>query len=261
MIRAPENAPPKKRRRERRSDCGKTSSLSAGKDDVMHIQPGVVEGARMVLGYVTAAGSLALTVGMARNTILQDGGVRALVLRSIVTSALVLVFFQVFPHYVVGISEVHFIFGATLYLLFGAGPAAIGLAVGLLSQGLLFEPGDLPQYALNVTTLIAPLYLVAALAKRLVAPHTPYVELRFWQALLLSVAYQGGVILMVAFWAFYGQGFGAENIHRIALFAGNYLVVIIVEPILSMALLWAAKRLEPSSTRSILYNRLHHPVQ
>ena len=40
------------------------------------------------------------------------------------------------PHYPVRVLEVHFILGSTLVQMFGAVPAAIGLSVGLLAQGL-----------------------------------------------------------------------------------------------------------------------------
>ncbi len=40
----------------------------------------------------------------------------------------------------VGVSEVHLILGTTLFLMLGAAPAAIGLAAGLLVQGLFFAP-------------------------------------------------------------------------------------------------------------------------
>jgi ABC-type Co2+ transport system permease subunit len=40
----------------------------------------------------------------------------------------------------VGVSEVHLILGTTLLLIFGAAPAAIGLAAGLLVQSLFFAP-------------------------------------------------------------------------------------------------------------------------
>ncbi|BAV65915.1 energy-coupling factor ABC transporter permease [Sphingobium cloacae] len=227
----------------------------------MHIQPGVVEGAKIALSYATAAGSAALAVGMARDTIRLDGGSRALVLRSIATTLLVLFFFQILPHYASGISEVHFIFGATLYLIFGGGPAAIGLALGLLVQGLLFQPQDLPQYFMNVTTLVVPLYIVTRLVRKLVPAHAPYVGLRLWQALALAAAYQGGIILLVAFWGLYGQGFGAENMHQIGVFMANYLVVIIVEPVVTMAMLALAKLFDPMTTgHPLFYNRLHHPV-
>ena len=149
---------------------------------------------------------------MARETVAKDGGVAAFVARSLVAALLVFCFFEFLPKYPVGVSEVHFILGATLFLTLGAGPAAVGLAAGLAIQGLLFAPADLPQYAMNVTTLIVPLFGVRLLAKRLIAPDTAYVDLTYAQVLALSTAYQGGVVAWVAFWAFYGQGFGAENL-------------------------------------------------
>lgn len=226
----------------------------------MHIQPGVVEGAKMVLSYGTAAVSLGGAVKLAGQTIRSDGGVRALVLRSIVTTVMVFCFFEILPHYRVGVSEVHFIFGALLYLVFGAGPVAIGLSLGLLLQSLLFETEDLPQYFINVTTLIIPLWAVAGLARRIVRLHTPYVELKYAQALVLSVAYQGGVILVVALWSIYGRGFGADNLAAIARFAVSYLLVIVVEPLVTLAALALAKKMDRYARSPMFYNRLHHPV-
>jgi hypothetical protein len=62
---------------------------------------------------------------------------------------------------------------------------------------------------MNVTTLIVPLWAVAMLAKRIIPAGTAYVDLRYRDVLALSAMYQGGVVAWVAFWAFYGQGFGA----------------------------------------------------
>lgn len=95
-------------------------------------------------------------------------------------------------------SEVHLILGSTLFLMLGSAPAAIGLSAGLLLQGLLFAPVDLPQFGMNVTTLLVPLFVAAALAKRIVARSTPYVRLRYDQALMLSITYQGGGVAWVA---------------------------------------------------------------
>lgn len=227
----------------------------------MHIEPGVVEGGKMVLAYATGAASLVAAAGLSRWTVKNDGGLGALAARSVIVTALVVIFFAVLPHYTRGISEVHFIFGATLYLVFGAGPAAIGLALGLFLQGAVLEPRDLPQYFINVTTLTVPLLLVVGLVRRMVPLHTPYVNLKLWQALALSAAYQGGTILMVAFWALYGRGFGAGNLDAIGYFAVSYLVVILIEPLVSMLLLAIAKAFDPSSKgHPLLYNRLHHPV-
>ncbi len=224
----------------------------------MHIEPGVVDGAKIFLSYGTAAAAFGLAAKMARDTIKNDGGVAALAMRSVATTGLVFCFFEVFPHYPVGVSEVHFILGSTLYLIFGAGPAAIGLAGGLLLQGLLFAPFDLPQYGINITTLIVPLWGVSLLAKRIIPARTPYVEVTYLQALALSTAYQGGIIAWVTFWAFYGGGFGAENLVAVGSFGAAYLTVIILEPLADLGVLAIAKTLAPYSKNPMLYNRLHH---
>lgn len=222
----------------------------------MHIEPGIVNGAKIVLSYATAAGAGAYTLKLAADTI-REAGLGALALRSAMTTALVFCFFQLLPHYPVGVSEVHFILGSTLFLIFGAAPAAIGLALGLLIQGVFFAPFDLPQYGINVTTLLVPLFAVAALAHRIIAPSTPYVDVKYTQALALSTAYQGGVVAWVAFWAFYGQGFGAENLTSVVQFGGAYMLVVILEPLVDLAVLAAAKSLHGLRGSSFVTARLH----
>ena len=207
----------------------------------MHIEPGLVAGAKMALSYATAAGAAAYGLKLSIDTIRQSG-VPALILRGVISTLLVFTFFELMPHYPVGVSEVHFILGSTLFLLFGGGPAAIGLALGLLAQGVFFAPFDLPQYFINVTTLLVPLYAVSALAKRIIAPGTAYVDLKYGQALALSTAYQGGVVAWVAFWALYGQGFGAENIASVLTFGGAYMLVVIIEPLADLAVLAGQRR-------------------
>jgi len=224
----------------------------------MHIEPGVVAGAKLVLSYGTGAASFGLAAKMAWDTVREDGGLGALAMRSVATTGLVFCFFQVLPRYPVGVSEVHLILGSTLYLIFGAGPASIGLAMGLLLQGLLFAPFDLPQYGINVTTLIVPLWGIGLLAKRIIPAATPYVEVKYLQALALSTSFQGGIVAWVAFWAFYGQGFGAENLTAVATFGGAYMTVIIIEPLVDLAVLAMAKTLARFAKSPIFYNRLHH---
>lgn len=225
----------------------------------MHIEPGVVDGAKIALSYATGVAAFGLLGKMAIDTIRRDGGIAALGLRSLITTALVFCFFEVLPHYPVGVSEVHFILGSTLYLIFGAGPAAIGLAAGLLLQGALFAPFDLPQYGINVTTLIVPLFAMSLLAKKIIEPNTPYVDTKYWQALALSTSYQGGVVLWVAFWAFYGQGFGAENLTAVSSFGIAYMAVVLIEPLADLAILGAAKGLSShSKSPTFFYNRLHN---
>ena len=223
----------------------------------MHIEPGVVDGAKIVLSYATAVGSLGLAAKMSATTLREEGGIAALVSRSVIATALVFSFFEILPHYPVGVSEVHLILGSTLYLLFGAGPAAIGLAAGLLLQGLFFAPFDLPQYGMNVTTLLVPLWGVSLLAKKIIRKDTAYVDLGYGQALALSTAYQAGIVGWVGFWALYGHGFTAANLASIGSFGAAYMLVIVLEPLIDLAVLAGAKAARALSSGPLFYSRLH----
>lgn len=206
----------------------------------MHIEPELISPEKMLIAYGTAAAAGAFTVKLSLDAARERGAV-SLVARAALAAIAAFAFFEVLPHYPVGVSEVHFILGSTLLLILGAAPAAIGLALGLLLQGLFFAPFDLPQYAANVTTLLAPLFAIKLVADRIIAPNTPYVDISYGQALALSATYQGGVVLWVAFWALYGQGFGAENLTAVATFGGAYMLVVLLEPLVDLAVLAGAK--------------------
>jgi hypothetical protein len=221
----------------------------------MHIEPGIVNGAKMILGFATAAGVGLWTAKLAVQTAIESG-LPSLVARSALATAATFVFFEVLPHYPVGVSEVHLILGSTLFLLFGAAPAAIGLALGLLIQGLLFAPFDLPQYGMNVTTLLLPLFAVSALARRIVAPGTAYVDLAYSQVLKMSVAYQGGVVALVAFWAFWGHGVSATTLASVGVFGAAYMLVVILEPLVDLAVLAGAKALRGLKGSPVVSERL-----
>lgn len=223
----------------------------------MHIEPEIVTGAKLALSYATGVAAGGVALKLAVDTI-REQGFGSFVVRTVVTTALVFCFFEVLPHFRVGVSEVHFILGSTLFLLFGAAPAALGLAFGLLLQGLFFSPIDLPQYGMNVTTLLVPLFAIQALAQRIIPRNTAYVDLRYRQALALSSAYQSGIVAWVAFWAIYGQGFGATNLADIATFAGSYALVIVIEPLADLAVLALAKSLRGVTADSLVTQRLHH---
>ncbi len=225
----------------------------------MHIEPGVVDGAKIVLSYGTAAVSLGLAAKMAVDTLRRDGVV-PLALRSVITTALVFAFFELAPHHAVGVSEVHLILGSTLFLIFGAGPAAIGLALGLLTQGLFFAPDDLAQYGMNVTTLIVPLFVMAGIARRIIPEQTAYKDVSYVQALSLSLAYQGGIVAWVAFWALYGGGLGAENLAATASFGAAYMLVVLVEPLVDLAALGIAKTLARYQHSPFWHRRLFQPA-
>ncbi len=222
----------------------------------MHIEPGLVPPGKMMLGYITAAAAGSYSLKQVADTARQSGAA-SVALRSLIATVLVFCFFQVLPHHPVGVSEVHLILGSTLFLTLGLAPSAVGLAMGLLIQGLFFSPIDLAQYGMNVTTLLVPLFGLAALARKLIAPRTPYVALGYGQALALSTAYQAGIVGWVAFWVCWGQGFAAANMASLATFGGAYMLVIVVEPVIDLAVLATAKALSGLKGSGLVERRLY----
>ncbi|MEM7547247.1 MAG: energy-coupling factor ABC transporter permease [Pseudomonadota bacterium] len=226
----------------------------------MHIEPGVVDGAKMGLAYVTAAGAAGVAAKLAWDDLKASNPV-SFATRAVAATAGVFIFFELLPHFAVGVSEVHFILGTTLMLILGMGPAAIGLAAGLLIQGFFFAPSDLPMFFVNSTTLLVPLFAIGILARRIIAPNTAYVDLTYAQAFQLSVAYQGGIVAWVAFWAFYGQGFGADNLNAVLSFGAAYMLVVLIEPIADLAVLAGAKAMRGKFEGSALsHTRLYSPA-
>lgn len=220
----------------------------------MHIEPGIVDASKIVLSYATAAGAGATGLYHAGQA-LKERGAASLALRSLTAAVLTFVFFEVLPHVAVGVSEVHLILGSTLFLILGAGPAAIGLALGLLVQGLFFAPFDLPQYGMNVTTLLVPMFVMMEVAKRTIAPGTAYVDLAYTQVLRLSLVYQGGIVAWVAFWAIYGQGF--SNLAGVASFGAAYMTLVLLEPLVDLAVLAVAKTLRHKVPAALVTDRLY----
>lgn len=222
----------------------------------MHIEPGIVEPAKLILSYGTGAAAISFAAKKVYDTMSDRGGL-ALTLGGIATTALTFAFFELLPHFPVGVSEVHFILGSTLFLLFGVGPAALGLALGLLAQALFLSPSDLPQYGMNVTSILVPLFMISELANRVVKPSKHYVDITYKQALALSTTFQAGVVAWVAFWAIYGQGFGAESLAAIGLFGAAYMTVIVVEPLVDLAVLAIAKTFSGRDKTGVFEPRLH----
>ncbi|WP_299611240.1 energy-coupling factor ABC transporter permease [uncultured Tateyamaria sp.] len=223
----------------------------------MHIEPGVVDGAKMALAYGTAAAGAGYTLKLAADD-LKAHNVASLAVRTVLATVGTFVFFEVLPHFAVGVSEVHFILGTTLFLLLGPAAAAMGLVFGLLMQGTFFAPSDMPMFFVNMTTLLFPLFAVHAMAKRIVPQATAYVDLDYAQVLKMSAVYQGGVVAWVAFWAIYGQGFGVENVQSVLTFGAAYMLVILLEPIADLAVLAGAKGLRGLTEKGVFTHRLHN---
>jgi hypothetical protein len=109
----------------------------------------------------------------------------------------------------------------------------------------------------NVTTLLMPLFAIDALARRVIPAGRAYVDLRYADVLKLSLAYQGGIVAWVAFWAIYGQGAGAENMAAVLSFGAAYMLVVLIEPVADLAVLWVAKTLRPARGRPSSHAALH----
>ena len=223
----------------------------------MHIEPGVVHGAKMVLSYATAAGAMTYCAKLTLDAIKLRGPL-SLMARGFLATIAVFIFFEVLPHFAVGISEVHFILSTTLLLLLGTAPAAMGLIAGLALQGMLFAPSDMAMFSVNITTLLVPLFAIHVVAQRIIPSGTAYVDLTYAQALKLSATYQGGVIAWVGFWALYGQGFGAENLASIGAFSVAYMTVVLIEPVIDLAVLYGAKKARGLDGTGLVSPRLYN---
>jgi ABC-type Co2+ transport system permease subunit len=220
----------------------------------MHIESGVVAGAKMILGYASAGVVLSVGAKFAWESIKSDGVLQFL-LKSLIATTIVFSCFEILPHYPMGVSEVHLILGTTIFLIFGIAPAMVGLTFGLLIQSLFFAPLDLPQYGINVTTLLASMILLNFASKKIVPKNIPYKDITYSQLLKMSIIWEGSIVTWVAFWAFYGQGFGYENIQNVTIFGGSYMLVVILEPLIDLATLTLVKSFYKSSRCNTLFDR------
>lgn len=192
----------------------------------MHIEPGLIAPSKLAFAAVVATAVLACYVPQ----LLRQP---TLALRSLLAALFFSCFMQAF-HMRAGPSELHFLGAMPLYLSFGFVPTLIGLGLGLLLQGLIFEPQDLPHLAVNSLSLMLPLMAVHyGLARRLIRSDRP---LKLKSLLKLDAAYYGGVLAMVGFWLALGQT--QTSVAEWATFALAYVPVILLEPVVTLGLLW-----------------------
>jgi len=220
----------------------------------MHIEAGVVDGAKMLLSYGTAAAVFGATAKVAFDN-MKENGLVSLILKSLIATIIVFFCFEVLPHYPIGVSEVHLILGTTIFLVFGIAPAAIGLATGLAIQGLFFAQFDLPQYGINVTTLLASMFILNVAVKKIIPSGTAYKDISYSQMLKMSIVWEGAIVSWVAFWAVYGQGVGVENLASIFSFGSAYMAVVIIEPLVDLAVLTAVKAFSKTNECMFLFDK------
>ena len=188
----------------------------------MHIEPGILSGAKIAAANLAATGLLA---AQAPQLVKRP----QFVLRTLLAALFFSVFMQSF-HLPAGASELHFLGAMPIYLTLGFVPTLLGFGLGLLLQGVVFEPADLLHLGVNFLSLAVPLVaLHATLGRRLATEAAT--EIR--SVLKLDAAYYAGVAAMVGFWLSMGQV--ATPFAEWVSFAAAYLPVVLIEPVLTVA--------------------------
>jgi len=207
----------------------------------MHIEPGIIAQAKVMAANLSAVGLLAT---YAKDMLKHPA--------DIVRVLLAAVFFSLFMqgfHVKVGPSELHFVGAMVIYLTLGFIPTLFGFAFGLLLQGVLFEPLDLPHLAVNSLSLILPLIAVHYTLGRKLREHDGVIT---WKNILkLDAMYYSGVTAMVGFWL--AMSNVATSFTAWATFASSYLVLVACEPLLTYAALRLLKRHEGNKIVDICF--------
>jgi ABC-type Co2+ transport system permease subunit len=196
----------------------------------MHIEPGYVSATKIVLANIAA-------IGMLGSQSLQLVRQPQLMVRTLLAAVFFSVFMQMF-HLQVGPSELHFVGAMPIYLTLGFVPTLIGFGLGLLLQGLLFNPADLVHLGINFLSLAVPLALLhATLGKRVQ-------KLDIKTILKLDAAYYSGVTLMVGFWLSIGEV--ATPLAAWAAFAASYISLVLIEPVFTWVIVKGLARYKDS---------------
>lgn len=200
----------------------------------MHIEPGFIAQTKVMLANISAIGVL----GCYAKDLLRRPV-------DVVRTLLAAVFFSLFMqsfHVNVGPSELHFVGAMAMYLTLGFLPTLFGFALGLLLQGLLFDPMDLPHLAVNSLSLILPLIAVHyALGRRL--RDAAKGRRVGWRTIFkLDAMYYSGVTAMVGFWLLVGDV--AMPFSAWAAFAASYFTIVVLEPLFTYAVVRLLKRYE-----------------
>ena len=206
----------------------------------MHIEPGYIAPAKIVIANISAVGVL---VYFARDMGKNPTAMAATAVKTALAAGFFSVFMQSF-HMSIGPSELHFIGASAMYLTLGFLPTLFGFALGLLFQGLLFEPLDLPHLAVNSLSLIVPLIWVHYVFGRKFLDNALGKKLSLVAILKLDAAYYAGVTGMVGFWLFIGDV--ATPFSAWVAFAGSYIAIVAIEPVFTYVIVRLLKRYETS---------------
>lgn len=203
----------------------------------MHIEPGYLSHAKILLANAAA---VAVLVPYAKSLIKNP----LTLLRTLLAAIFFSVFMQSF-HVSVGPSELHFVGAMAIYLTLGFLPTLFGFAIGLLLQGLVFNPTDLPHLAVNSLSLIMPLIAVHYTLGRKLRDAASSQTINWRTILKLDALYYAGVTMMVGFWLLASEV--ATPFAAWAAFASSYLIIVMVEPLVTYAAVRTLKRYEGKS--------------
>lgn len=202
----------------------------------MHIEPGFIHAGKIAMANGAIFGVFAF---YARKM------VRSLPI-VLIRTTLAAVFFSVFMqafHANVGPSELHFVGAMAIYLTLGFIPVLYGFFLGLLLQGIFFEPGDLIHLSVNSLSLMLPLIAVHyTKGKDILADGASKISIK--NILKLDGIYYSGVTLMVGFWLL---GEGTTTFAAWLKFAVSYLAVVAVEPAITMGAVTLLRRYKENS--------------
>ena len=208
------------------------------KENLMHIEPGFVQPAKIAMAN---AGAVTVLVWAAKEQIKDWAKAPWTLAKTGVAAVAFTVFMQSFSA-PVGPSELHFVGAMAMYLTLGFWPVLMGFALGLLVQGLVFSPWDLVHLGVNALSLMVPLVLVHFTMGKALFDGNAKRRLNFATMVKLDAAYYAGVTSMVGFWLWIG---GAEtSLAAWATFAASYLVVVAAEPLLTYGVVGGLKKIQ-----------------
>ena len=207
----------------------------------MHIEPGALNAAKVLYGHAAAIATL-LVYAPRWITRLDQ------VAKTLLAAAFFSLFMQVY-HTPVGVSELHFIGASAIYFIFGFLPTLFGFAIGLLLQGLVFEPQDLVHLGVNSLSLMLPLIAAHGLfGRRLFDSESR--RLNWQEVVRFDAVYYSGVVAMVGFWLAIGEE--PLPLDNWLLFAASYAPLVFCEPLITCL----AVRLLKRWPQSVLLQRL-----
>lgn len=192
----------------------------------MHIEPGALNAAKVLYGHAAAAATLLVYAPRLLKRVDQ-------VAKTLLAALFFSLFMEVY-HLPVGVSELHFVGASAIYFIFGFLPTLFGFAIGLLLQGLLFEPQDLVHLGVNSLSLMLPLIAAHGLFGRTARRLS-------WQAVVrFDAVYYGGVVAMVGFWLSIGEE--PLPLSNWLLFAASYAPLVLCEPLFTCLAVRLLKR-------------------